>query len=75
MPPGRPPPTVVRRTAWEFAGLIVANSRGFLRLQTYSGRGARSILVPLPEYARRDLRPPAVLHQRSLEGRLGSSLA
>jgi transposase len=26
MPPGRPPPTIVRRTAWEFAGLIVANS-------------------------------------------------
>ena len=41
MTPGRPPPTIVRRTAWEFAGLIVANSRGFLRLQTYSGRGAR----------------------------------
>ncbi len=26
MTPGRPPPTIVRRTAWEFAGLIVANS-------------------------------------------------
>jgi hypothetical protein len=57
MTPGRPPPTIVRRTAWEFAGLIVANSRGFLRLQTYSGRGARMDLAPLPEYARRDLNP------------------
>jgi hypothetical protein len=54
MTPARPPPTIVRRTAWELAGLIIANSRGFLRLQTYSGRGARMDLAPLPEYPLRD---------------------
>jgi hypothetical protein len=34
MTPGRPPPTIVRRTAWEFAGSEAVNSRGSLRLQT-----------------------------------------
>ena len=55
MTPGRPLPTIVRRTAWEFAGLIVANSRGFESIQTQRGRGAA--MTPLPLYARRDLNP------------------
>ena len=51
--PGRPPPTIVRRTAWEFAGLIVANSGELAFSGRRSGR-ATETHVPYRFYPLRD---------------------
>jgi len=55
MTPGRPPPTVVRRTAWEFAGSILANSGRFesIRAQKRSRDNSSTLLrfYPLRDYS------------------------
>jgi hypothetical protein len=55
MTPGRPPPTIVRRTAWEFAWFVSCELQEIRRTSdVLRKRGQAQNLAPHSEYALRD---------------------